>query len=342
MSNFKRMPLKNLASVHPGSAPMLIRDHLPYASIGVIFGDPGGGKTTLAADIACHIDTGLEWRGKRVNPGVVWYIAAEDPYGVRLRMEAWYQAHGLNFSDTRIEIIEDAICFAEPANVDKLIADVKEAAEKPVLIIIDTLVDTAGKYDLNKDMGSFMTGFERFRNETRTGILTIHHCGHAAKDRPRNGSELGGKCDVIMPVKCDDTGITTLSCTKIKNCSKEKAKPLSWKLKGIQTKWLDSDGEIITSVVLEPTEYRQHSETEALGDKQRLALDILKRLYAEHCGNLDAGDCDSKSAMVRMSDWQKAMIPVEVDSGNRSTIRKALIDRGLVIQQDMYVKPVML
>ena len=155
-------------------------------------------------------------RGKRVNQGIVWYIAAEDPHGVRLRFEAWYENNNLNFEDdTNIEIIEEPVCFAINETVDKFIADYRTATNKPILIVLDTLSDTSDKFDLNTDMGLFMRGFERFRNETGCSIIIIHHCGHAAKDRPRNGSELMGKSDVIMPVKCEEN-ITTLSCSKMK------------------------------------------------------------------------------------------------------------------------------
>ena len=318
--NFKRTPLRELAKKHPGSNPMDIRNYFPASCIAVIFGEPGGGKTTIVTDIGCHIDTGMDWRGNRVHRGIVWYIAAEDPYGVRIRMEAWYERKGLNFEkDTNIELIEDAICFAEASEVDKLISDVKEAEHKPSVIIIDTLVDTQGKYDLNKDMGLFTRGFERFRNETKVSIIIIHHCGHAAKDRPRNGSELGGKCDLIMPVKCDENGVTTLSYTKIKNGSKEKAKPLSWNLKGINTKWRDDDGEIITSVIVEPTDFNPVERKKPVARGQQVAIEALRSALGKY-GVEDAG-----LVTVSEKEWELEAYAMGISTGTDEAKRKAFI-----------------
>ena len=269
-------PLRDLATVHPGSNPMLIRDYLPAASIVTVFGEPGSGKTTVVTDMICSIDTGRPWRGKKVTPGVVWYIAAEDPYGVRLRMEAWYRDRGLDLADTRLELREAPLCFADPNEVSALIEEINNIPvdQRPSLIVLDTLADTAGNFDFNRDMGLFCRGFERLRQETGAALLVIHHCGHSAKDRPRNGSELGGKSDVILPVTCEN-GVTTLTCSKLKNGDRTKTKPLSWKMRVVATEWVDADGEAITSVIMEATEDQPKAKPAVLTKPERTALDAL-------------------------------------------------------------------
>jgi len=269
-------PLRDLAKIHPGSNPMLIRDYLPSASIVTVFGEPGSGKTTVVTDMICSIDTGRPWRGKKVTPGVVWYIAAEDPYGVRLRIEAWYQAHDLDIDATRMEIREDPLCFADPNEVSALIEEINSIPldQRPSLIVLDTLADTAGNFDFNHDMGLFCRGFERLRQETGAALLVIHHCGHSAKDRPRNGSELGGKSDVILPVTCEN-GVTTLTCSKLKNGDRTRAKPLSWKMRVVATDWVDADEEVITSVIMEATDDQPKTKSVVLTKPERVALDAL-------------------------------------------------------------------
>lgn len=331
-------PLRDLAKKHPGAKPMMVRDYFPTSSIFTVFGEPGSGKTTVVVDVIGCIDTGTPWRGKKVNKGIVWYIAAEDPYGVRLRLEAWYDANGFVFErDTNIELREEPICFAEPDEVSALIAEVNSVPkeQKPIAITLDTLADTAGKYDFNKDMGLFCRGFERFRNETGVSLIIIHHCGHAAKDRPRNGSELGGKSDVIMPVKCED-GITTLSIVKLKNGSKEKTKPLSWKMKGVSTKWLDADGEVITSVILEPTENAPKRGGDSLTKPEKIAMEALREALRKY------GIEDRGVVSVSEDDWRHEAImrgvsDAPTDDGKRRAFARAkasLIHKDSVTYHD--------
>ena len=306
-------PLRELAKKHPGSKPMMIRDYFPASSIFTVFGDPGSGKTTVVIDAICCIDTGKDWRGKKVSKGVVWYIAAEDPYGIRLRIEAWYESNGYDFArDTNIEIREEPVCFADPDEVTRLIDEVNSVPvdQKPSAIVLDTLADTARKYDFNKDMGLFCYGFERFRKETGVSIIIIHHCGHGAKDRPRNGSELGGKSDVILPVKCED-GITTLSCIKLKNGDKTKANPLSWKMKGVATNWLDADGEVITSVILESTD-DQPKTRESLTRSQQIALDALREALRKHGAESDG------IVSVSEEEWRQEAYGMGISGGTQA------------------------
>lgn len=313
-------PLRELAKKHPGAKPMMIRDYFPASSIFTVFGDPGSGKTTVVIDAICCIDTGKDWRGKRVSKGVVWYIAAEDPYGVRLRIEAWYESNGYDFArDTNIEIREEPVCFADPDEVTRLIEEVNSVPvdQKPSAIVLDTLADTAGKYDFNKDMGLFCYGFERFRKETGVSIIIIHHCGHGAKDRPRNGSELGGKSDVILPVKCEE-GITTLSCIKLKNGDKTKANPLSWKMKGVATNWLDADGEVITSVILESSD-DQPKTRESLTRPQQIVIDALREALRKHGIESDG------IVSVSEEEWRQEAYGMGISGGNQEAKRQAFV-----------------
>src|SRR5262245_1359691 len=41
------------------------------------YGPPDGGKSTVALDAACHVAAGLDWCGRRVQQGIVLYVAIE-------------------------------------------------------------------------------------------------------------------------------------------------------------------------------------------------------------------------------------------------------------------------
>ena len=51
-------------------------------TLGQIFSDWNVGKSALAVDIACHVATGTEFCGRRVQKGPVLYIASEGSRGL--------------------------------------------------------------------------------------------------------------------------------------------------------------------------------------------------------------------------------------------------------------------
>ena len=59
--------------------PGLVDGLLDTASMAVVYGESGSGKTFVTVDLACRIAAGLPWNGLATNPGVVIYIAAEAP-----------------------------------------------------------------------------------------------------------------------------------------------------------------------------------------------------------------------------------------------------------------------
>ena len=100
----------------------------------------------------------------------------------------------------------------------------------------------------------------------------------------------------------------------------------------------DDDGHPIplNSVVMLPTDFVASD----VGDKQLAALEILKSLYTQQRQNLTDASHSPDGTLVKKSDWSKAMIVTDTDSGNRSRTREALIARKLVVEVDGgYVKP---
>nr|WP_282553778.1 AAA family ATPase [Providencia sp. 1701091] len=54
-----------------------MKNYITENSLCSIYGPSGSYKSFLAISWACHIATGIEWSGNRVNPGVVIYIVGE-------------------------------------------------------------------------------------------------------------------------------------------------------------------------------------------------------------------------------------------------------------------------
>ena len=68
---------------------------LPADSLAQLYGSPDGGKTFLAVDISLCVANGQDWGGRRVRQGPVVYVFGEGRSGIKQRVAAWKEKHGL-------------------------------------------------------------------------------------------------------------------------------------------------------------------------------------------------------------------------------------------------------
>ena len=269
---FKFKPLSEIVKHHPGMRTWWLRDRIPAASVVLIHGAPATLKTTIAADIDCSIATGSPWRGIESKQGKILYVAAEDYYGARLRIEAWFERNQLQ--PDNIDILDIPIVLADESDVDLLIEIVNSMPVKPASITIDTLALSMGKYSENNDMQLFCNGATRIKSQTGTTVIIIHHPGHGDKSRSRGGSQLPANADVIYQVERKDD-VCTMKCQKMKN-GIEPA-DLSWAIETQKTKWVDEDGKPITSVVLTPVDNPEPEDRPKQPSRQQeIALTVLR------------------------------------------------------------------
>ena len=329
-SRFKFKPLSEIIKTHPGTRTYWIRPYIPAASVILIYGDPACGKTTIAADIDCCIATATDWRGMPTKRGKILYVAAEDYYGARLRIEAWFDKNGLSADIDTIEMLDVPVVLADEADVDELIAYVNSMPVKPATITIDTLALSMGKYSENNDMQLFCNGATKIKRQTGITVIVIHHCGHGDKGRSRGGSQLPANADVIYQVERKED-ICTMTCQKMKN-GVEPPK-LSWRMMSQKTIWVDEDRKIITSVVLEPTDAPSREPSK----NQQVALEVLANMVHQQKVNLGERGYDPEAARVLMTDWQTALIPAIGAKASRNQARNELIEKGLVAVDGLFV-----
>src|SRR4029077_17636631 len=62
--------------------PYLVKGIIPREGLVVVWGPPKCGKSFWTFDVAMHVALGWEYRGKRVQPGTVCYIACEGERGL--------------------------------------------------------------------------------------------------------------------------------------------------------------------------------------------------------------------------------------------------------------------
>ena len=329
---FKFTPISQIVQKHPGARTWWIRNYIPAGMVVLFYGDPASGKTNIVIDVTCSIAAGMTWRGIEPKKGKILYVAAEDFYGVRLRAEAWFTRYKLEPGN--MDILDIPIVLADENDVNELIAIINSMEIKPAVIVIDTLALSMGKFSENNDMQLFCNGATKVKLATGITVMVIHHCGHGDKDRSRGGSQLPGNADVIFQVKRKDD-VCTLHCQKMKNGNERDAADIAWKMIAQPTKWADEDGNVIGSVVLEPTDPTLKEPS----DQQQVALDLLRSMVHDHEKNLmDAGH-DPAGARVTMEAWQAAMVRVIPAKSSRNKVRNDLINHGLVKLNDLYVTP---
>lgn len=333
---FAFKPLSELVRHHPGLRSWWIRGYIPAASVILLYGDPACGKTTLVTDIAGHIATGMTWCGITAKKGRVLYVAAEDFYGARLRLESWFEHRGLPVDN--VDVLDCPVVIADESDVNAVIAYIKTLPEPPAVLVVDTLALSMGSFSENNDMQLFCNGATKIKRETGVTVAVIHHCGHGDKGRSRGGSQLPANADAIFAVERRED-ICFMSCQKMKNGPEPK--PLSWRMDGVSTRWLDEDGQPITSVVLTPVSVPpQTASLPVLGGNQQKALEVLKTLYAVQAANLVASGIDGQPK-VAIRDWFRELRNAGLPKSRCSEVKSALLERGVIeIAGDCYVRAV--
>lgn len=140
---FPRVWLDDAAPELGGS--YLVKGLIDRCSLTVIYGPSGDGKTFFTADLGGHIASALAWRGRRVNPALVVYVAAEAGASILRRFCAWRDKHLSEAREGRIPlaVITRGSNLLDAAAVEALLAELRAIAVEiglPLgLVVFDTL-----------------------------------------------------------------------------------------------------------------------------------------------------------------------------------------------------------
>lgn len=249
-----------------------IKGVLPHAEIAMMYGASGSGKSFLAWDMACAIQRGEAWRARKVRQGRVVYLCAEGMGGFRTRIQA-YAAEKQAPMTALPGVIPHAPNLLEVEDVKELIRALKAYGDVD-LIVIDTFSATTPGSDENtsKDIGRALAHLKAIHRITGAMVLAVHHSGKDAARGARGWSGLRAAVDAEMEVsRQGDTRLLTL--TK----SKDGRDGLFWGF-GLKTVrlGLDSDGDEVTSCVVEPIEVETaQSSKPALTKVERQVFDAI-------------------------------------------------------------------
>ncbi len=328
---FKFIPVADLKY----RAPEYIIDELfETETMGLIFGDPGCGKSFLAVDIALSVATGAQFHGRKTRQGSVFFIAGEGHNGLARRFAAWSQARGVSLVGVPMFKSERAAQFLDGASA-KSVADAVAALSaqhgSPALIIIDTLARNFGAGDENntKDMSEFVAAIDELKARfPGCSVLIVHHSGHAEKQRARGAMALKGALDTEYRIEKEGSAMKLIN-TKMKDAEPPQDMFFSF----IQ---VDLDG-IAKSAVLEATgaPERKHRQTPT----QRMAMATYEAA-AVASGVWNEGAFRG----VHVNDWRTTFYSKHTGDGNTAKrqafhrVRTDLVNLGhLIATSDVYL-----
>ena len=221
----------------------LVQGLLTAGDGSVLYGDSNSGKTFFVIDMACAVARGVEWMGRKTEPGMVVYLAAESPASVRSRLQAYQRHHGVKVPN--FAIVQSPIdLFDGEADTNKVIQVIrqleKQTGQKARLIVGDTLarLSAGANENAGQDMGLVVRRFDRIRTECKAHFCLIHHSGKAAANGARGWSGIRAAVDTELEITDSPAG-RCCEITKQRDLS-TKGQRIGFKLEPVVlgfTKW---------------------------------------------------------------------------------------------------------
>jgi hypothetical protein len=279
----------------------LVDQIIPDGGLCVIYGPSGSGKSFAALHTALCVATGLAWFGREAGQGDSVFVAAEGSAGLKIRVRAWQQEHGVR--PDRAYFIQEPLDLLNDAAVSAFLRAMNDADIHPRLVVLDTLARCLPGADENaaKDIGTAIRSADRIRTVTGAAVLLVHHTG---KDggAERGSSALRGAADCMIKLVASDD-LLTLVCDKMKDSTEFEAMH-------VRRVTVEADG-LESSCVLEVSSASKTNWTPN-----------VRRVY-DSLGEVSLGDG------VSTTQWRDA---AEVSKSTFYRARKTLVDIGLVIE----------
>ncbi|WP_244145322.1 helicase RepA family protein [Paraburkholderia mimosarum] len=257
----------------------LVQGLLTVGGGSVLYGDSNSGKTFLVIDLAAAVARGVEWMGKRTEPGMVVYLAAESPASVRCRLQAYQRHHGVRVPN--FAVVQNPLnLFENDADTSAIIATVQrleaQRGQKVQLIVGDTLarLSAGANENAGQDMSRVIERFDRIRTECNAHFMLIHHSGKNAASGSRGWSGVRAAVDAEIEITDSPTG-RCAEITKVRDLG-TKGERIGFRLDVVElglTKW----GAPATTCVVAPESAPVRAVTgKKLGAVEGAVLEFLR------------------------------------------------------------------
>jgi AAA domain len=307
----KRFKLLSISELLQMVFPLwLVFRVIRIGEIVVLYGESACGKTFVVLDLILKIAAGLEWWRYKTRRGGVVYLAGEGAGGLGRRIQAWETLfpEKLEVLKEPVRILPHSLAFMDNVEFAELLRVLSSESQKPLAIVVDTLARymIGGDENSAKDMGIFIARCTALRDATGAAIIIVHHKGKN-QNAERGSSALRGAADVMIEVKREE-GQVVLRGEKSKDA--EPLKPLYLKFKSVCLGH-DEDGEVLTSLILEPgVEPDEAEEEQAKKDPGRVIRETLAHFFK---GPASGGLLMDASGIPRTSFYRALKAEIKAD-----------------------------
>lgn len=297
----------------------VLKGMIAPGDVGCIFGDPGVGKSLIAPHIGYAIAQGRDAFGMRTRQGKVFYVAAEDPTGMRSRITALAKQYGNEDSFVLVEGVSTLLDKTAPdlAALRKAVIE-----QQPSLVVIDTLAMAfPGLEENSAEAMGRVVKVGRALAESGAAVVFIHHGTKAEGNTPRGHSLLNGALDFALRLTKAEDGVIRGKLTKNRNggCDIDIAFRIATRTLG-----QDEDGDAITAAFARELSADMLPRGPKLNPATTAAFDLLKDM-AHSSGMRRDG-----MLTVRETEWRKQCDDTrKVSSSENPDSRRRAADRAL-------------
>lgn len=307
---------------------------LPDASLVVVFGESGSGKSFAVLDIVLSIARGAPWAGRKTRKGNILYVAAEGGGGFRSRLEAYEKAHGVDLGDLPIHIVIEPPNFLGDADVEHIVD--RAISKNADVVVVDTLaqVTPGGNENGSEDMGRALSRCRAIHERTGATLILVHHAGKDRTKGARGWSGLRAAADAEIEVSRNGAR-RFLKITKMKDG--RDGEQFAFELRDIVV-GQDEDGESRTSCVVSINPVVQSaaaSRNSPSGKVQRLIVNSVEQ-WADIAAGVPRGELEARVAGQLDFDPGPSLAKPKRDQRD-SNVRRAigqLIERGVIVERD--------
>lgn len=268
----------------PAPIKWLIKGWLQENAMMMIHGPSGGGKTFCVLDMCCHIASGNPmWSGHKVKNGEVVYLAGEGHFGLRGRLAAWKQSHGID--KLNLWLSRYGCDLNKTEGYIKVVSSLKQNQIKPKLIVVDTLHRfLEGDENSAQDAKKMLDACSKLMHEFSCSVILVHHTGvsEESQSRGRGSSAWRGALDIEINISAvKNSKQIKISQKKSKDAEISDDKIVSLKSVKIEG-WLDEDNEPVFSAII------NHDDAPTIPTKQTNEKKILESLAKKYPKKIDS------------------------------------------------------
>ena len=295
----------------------LIHKILEKGVLAVISGKRSSFKSFAALDWSLHIAV--------AGHGVV--MLSGEGAGLGTRSEGWLKNRAPQVDRKALKYQ----CFERPINLNQeaeLLA-LNEAIGKlkwtPDLIVVDTFSKFSAGLDENKnaDVAAYLSGLSKaLRDKYSCSVLLVCHAGHGDEARPRGASALMANPDAEYLVRRDGPTGSLVSISRERFKDTASLPPLGYMAREIDLGRLNSYGEPITTVILDPTDTPTLTDKpKAIGKNQLKALAGLREWVRQY----------PEASLIASDDLAAVLKGQGLDRKRQCEAKEGMISKGVLV-----------